>query len=162
MSDNSKPVTSLSIARHTLQSILRTAIDAEPASCIGVIGCKNGLTINQAVPITDAGEEECAVHLYKNSDLQHTLKAWKREEIMPCGIFFTVENGETADQAELERLKAEFKKAVPELADSRIILMPLMLDTAGCLEAFAYCLHRNVPISIPLMLEEDGQRAKNG
>lgn len=162
MPDNSKPVTSLSIARHTLQAILRTAIDAGESPCIGVIGRKNELTINHAVPITDAGREECADHPSKNSDLRHTLEAWKREKIVPCGIYFTVENDEIPDQSEFERLKAGLEEAVPELAGSMVILMPLMLNTAGCLEAFAYSFHRNSPISIPLTLEEDGQSTKNG
>jgi len=162
MSDNSKPVTSLPIARHTLQSILRTAIDAEPAQCIGIIGKKNSLTINQAAPIHYAEGEKCADRIHKNSDLQHILELWKTEGIMPCGIFFTVESGEITDQAELEKLDAEFRKAAPHSTGDAPILMPLMLNTAGCLEAFAYHIDRNSLIPIPLTLEEDGQSVKNG
>lgn len=162
MSDSSEPVTSLSIARHALQFILRLALDADPKRCFGLIGQKSASTISHSASLPDIGTEECANEIFNNSDLQHTLEKWSAQGITPCGIFLTTENGAIPDYSDIEALEESIKKSIPELSDNPIIYMPLMLNTAGCLEAFAYSIDKNSLTAIPLMLEEDGQQRENG
>ena len=162
MSDKTEPVTSLSIARHALQFILRLALDAEPKRCFGLIGQKNGSIINHAASLPDIGTGEFANGIFKNSDLQHILKKWTTQEITPCGIFFTTENGEIPDRSEMEKLGKSLIKSIPEFVEKPVIYMPLMLNTAGCLEAFAYLISNDSLNAVPLILEEDGQQRENG
>ncbi|MES0372309.1 MAG: hypothetical protein ABUK11_08525, partial [Mariprofundaceae bacterium] len=134
MPDTSEPVTSLSIARHALQFILRLALDAEPKRCIGLIGHKNSSTITHTASLPEIGTGECANEIFKNSDLQHTLEKWTADQITPCGIFFTCKNGEIPDYSAIAALEKSLLNSIPELTKSPVIYMPLMLNTAGCLE----------------------------
>ena len=54
------------------------------------------------------------------------------------------------------------KREIPELAGTPITHLALMLNTAGCLEVFAYQIHQGLPVPVTLILEEDGQQQKNG
>lgn len=162
MSDNSKPVASLSIARHALQFILRLALDAEPKRCFGLIGQKSTSIIDHAASLPDIGTGKFANLIFKNSDLQHTLKEWAKQEITPCGIFFTTENGEIPDYSDMKNLDDSLKKSMPDFIRKPVIYIPLMLNTAGCLEAFAYLIGKDSLTAVPLILEEDGQQRENG
>jgi hypothetical protein len=158
MSDISESITSLSIARHTVQLILRSALDAEPMRCFGLIGRKNESTISHTAPLAIMGIQQSAAHVLKNCDLQHILERWDKQSVVPCGLYFTTENGELPQIKELESYEKALTSASASLPGSALIHMPLMLNTAGCLEAFTYQLHENALVSIPLTLEEDGQR----
>lgn len=166
MSDNSKSASSISIARHTVQFILRCAMDAEPGQCFGLIGRKtiepNGPTITHAAPQVGFGTTKSAVQHLCECDLKHTLEKWQQQAIEPCGIFFSTKNGNMPELNELKSMEDILQKKIPTCADKAWILMPLMLNTAGCLEAFTYILAKESLISIPLLLVEDGQQTKNG
>ncbi len=161
MSDILEAVTSLSIARHTVQFILFSALDANPKQCCGLIG-QHESTISHAVLLPDIKLVHSAKHIFQNSDLQHTLKHWKEQGVTPCGIFFTTVNGKVPAYSELKKSENFFKKTMAEFTEKPFIHMPLMLNTAGCLEAFSYRLGKDALLSIPLILEEDGQQIKNG
>jgi len=162
MPDSSESVISLSIARHAVQFILRLALDAEPKRCFGLIGHqKSASTISHAASLPDIGTEKYANAILKNRDLQHILKKWTAQEIRPCGIFFTTENGTLPDNADIKKLEDSLKKSIPEFIGKPIIYLPLMLNTAGCLEAFAYLIGKDSFVSTALILEEDGQQREN-
>ncbi len=162
MSDTSEPVTPLSIARHAVQFMLHSALNADPRPCFGLIGRKKGATINHAAPLPCTGAVQCAEQAFTDSNLQQTLEEWAAREITPCGLFFTIQDDRIPDCAKLERLAAVIKQAAPELAEKSFVYMPLALNTAGCLEAFAYQIRNDSLIPVPLILEEDGQETKNG
>jgi len=162
MSDKFKPVASVSIARHAVQFILRSALAAGSVRCFGLIGRQNGLTINHATTLPVNGMAQSVEQMFESCDLQHTLAAWSEQAITPCGIFFATENGEIPAPDELKRVEAALAKRAPAFAAIPLIHMPLLLNTAGCLEAFAYQIRADSLVSIPLLLEEDGQQAKNG
>lgn len=166
MSDTFNTVSSISIARHAVQFMLRAAMEADPASCFGLIGRntkgEKGCTITHSSPFGLFRTPEDAAGLLANSDLQHMLKNWSTEGIAPCGIYFSTQNGIMPELSELQSLQNSVTTLVPIDADSCFILLPLLLNTAGCLEAFAYQIHDESLLSIPLQLAEDGQQAKNG
>ncbi|MDX8403935.1 MAG: hypothetical protein R8K54_05960 [Mariprofundaceae bacterium] len=162
MPDSSESVTSLSIARHAVQFILRLALDAKPKRCFGLIGQKSASTISHAASLPDVGTEKYANEILKNRDLQHILEKWTAQKIRPCGIFFTTENGKVPDYADMKKLEDSLKKSIPEFIGKPIIYLPLMLNTAGCLETFAYLIGKGSLVSTPLILEEDGQQRENG
>jgi len=170
MPANSNNVSSISIDRHTMQFILRSAIDALPARCFGLIGQESGrkaeghksFTITHTSPQAAFGAAKSAAQHLINCDLQHTLESWQQQSILPCGIYFSTENGKLPEVEALQSIEREFLKKVPACAESAPVLMPLMLNTAGCLEAFAYLMEGKTLQSVPLLLAEDGQQTKNG
>jgi len=166
MSDISKNVSSISIARHTVQFILRSAIDAQPACCFGLIGRnlleQNGFTIVHASPHAAFGMAKSAAQHLADCDLQHMLDNLQQQAIEPCGIYFSTKNGSMPALAELKAMKSDLQKIAPACTEKALILMPLMLNTAGCLEAFTYVIDDETVLSIPLLLAEDGQQTKNG
>jgi len=166
----SEPVTSLSIARHAVQSVLHRAVEVSPARCCGIIGLSNSL-ITKAVAITNSATntiDHCEIVAHpdseeiENSDLRHIFEQWKKEGITQYGTFFTIAGGDGPAISELLQFEAALKKAIPDLSDAPIIHLALMLNRAGCLEAFAYQIHQGLPVPVTLMLEEDGQQQKNG
>ena len=166
MSDTSNIVSSISIARHTVQFMLRAAIEADPATCFGLIGQntkgENGSVITHSSPLGLFRTPEDAAGLLANSDLQHTLKEWSTQGITPCGIYFSTPKGILPGLNELQSLQNRACELLSSDSESRFILIPLLLNTAGCLEAFAYHIHNESLLSIPLQLAEDGQQANNG
>jgi len=170
MSDISKNVSSISIARHAMQFILRSAIDALPAHCFGLIGQEmdrktlghKSFTVTHTSPQAAFGTAKSASQHLINCDLQHTIENWQQQAITPCGIYFSTENGTIPEIEELKSIEREFLKQFPATAESTPLLIPLMLNTAGCLEAFAYLIEGETLRSVPLLLVEDGQQAKNG
>lgn len=166
----SKPVTSLSIARHAVQFILHRAIEALPDRCCGVIGLSNSL-ISKALALPNSASDtlhhcETGAHYAagdsENCDLQHIAEQWSACGITQFGTFFTATGDETPTISELEQFEAVLKREAPELAGSPITHLALMLNTAGCLEVFAYQIHQGLPVAVTLILEEDGQQRKNG
>jgi len=174
MSHVCEPNTSISIARHTVQFILRHALDAKTSSCLGLIGRKplphNDSAICYAVPITTSGASNFASTPIENSDIQHTMQLWHQEEVQVCGSYFTTESGLAPDSAQFDQLLIFLDQTLQTvLANhyskppiSPLIHLPLLLGTAGCLEAFAYQITGEKPCPVPLLLAEDGQQAKNG
>lgn len=166
MSDTSKTVSSISIARHTAQFILRCAMDALPTQCFGLIGRKaletKDCTIAHAAPQAAFGMTKSAAQYFSECDLKHTVENWQKQAIEPCGIYFSTESGNMPGLNELKPMQNELQKWVPAFAGKPMILMPLMLNTAGCLEAFTYIISDETLLSIPLLLAEDGQQTKNG
>jgi len=141
-------------------------MDAQPARCFGLIGRKpleqNSLTITHASPQAVFGTAKSDAQHFSDCDLQHTLERWQQQVIEPCGIYFSTENGTMPELAELKAMEIELQKKVPACTGKALILMPLMLNTAGCLEAFTYVINEKTLRSVPLLLAEDGQQAKNG
>jgi len=170
MSHACESLISISIARHTVQFMLRHALDAKASPCFGLIGRKtlshNGSTILYAAPIATSGADNFAVSLLENSDIKHTTQRWQQKEIDVCGSYFTTEKGQVPEIEKLisleQNLKAALTNHLSEPPASSLIHMPLLLGTAGCLEAFAYQIKSDQLCSIPLLLAEDGQQAKNG
>ena len=122
----------------------------------------NGSSITHAAPQVVFGTAKSAVQHLCECDLKHTLEKWHQQAIEPCGIYFSTGNGNMPEFGELKLLQEELQKSVPIFTGKPVILMPLMLNTAGCLEAFTYILAKESFISIPLLLAEDGQQTKNG
>ena len=153
-----------------MQLILRSAIDALPAHCFGLIGQETGrktlghnsFTVTHTSPQATFGTAKSAAQHLINCDLRHTLENWQQQSILPCGIYFATENGTIPEIEELQSIEREFLKRVSVSAESSPLLMPLMLNTAGCLEAFAYRVEGKTLRSVPLLLVEDGQQTKNG
>ncbi len=166
MSDISKNVSSISIARHTVQFILRSAMDTQPARCFGLIGRKpsalRDLTITHATPQAVFGTTKSAARQLADCDMQHTLEDWQQQAIELCGIYFSTENGIMPEPGVLTAMENELRKKAPACSEKNLILMSLMLNTAGCLEAFTYILKDETLIPVPLLLAEDGQQTKNG
>jgi hypothetical protein len=162
MSDTFRAVTSLSIARHTAQFILRCAIDAGSSQCSGLIGRKESIVINRAAPLPVIGSSQSAVKHFSICDLKHTGQNWLEQAISPCGIFFSTDDGTIPSLEDLKLLENGFIETIPSYEKGPVILMPLLLNTAGCLEIFAYQILNETLLPIPLLLEEDGQQAKNG
>lgn len=141
-------------------------MDALPARCFGLIGRetlgKNGFTIARAASQAAFGTTKSAAQHICECDLQHTVANWQQQGIEPCGIFFSAEGGNLPELDELKSMQHELQKKIPSSAGDACILMPLMLNTAGCLEAFSYIIAEESLLSLPLLLAEDGQQAKNG
>jgi len=165
-----KPVTHLSIARHALQFILHSAVEASPNRCCGMIGLRNTLICKAAALPNNASDSlhhcEIAVHsdvkTSQSCDLQHTAAKWKADGIVMFGSYFTATDEETPKVSELRQFETALKSALPELSSRPITHLALMLNTAGCLEAFAYQIHQGSVVPVTLILEEDGQQQKNG
>lgn len=165
MPDRSQSVTSLSISRHTLQSILHVALNCASDGCFGLIGCRNeqgdGFIIDQAEPISDFVMGEFGDFQATDCDLQHTVEKWHAAGASPCGIFFRSDRDGIPAVELLERHEAVFARAFPNHAGKKIIQLQLMLGTAGCLETFAWYLDggpdSRSACAIPLILKEDGQ-----
>jgi len=170
MQSASEPVTSLSIARHALQSVLHRAVEASPDRCCGIIGLNNSL-ISKAAALPNSASntlDDCEIGAHpaagnsENCDLRHMAEQWRECGITQCGTFFTTKNGEAPAISELKQFEALLKREIPELFGMPITHLALMLNTAGCLEAFAYQIHQELPVPVTLILEEDGQQQKNG
>ncbi|MDT8376012.1 MAG: hypothetical protein RQ867_04645 [Mariprofundaceae bacterium] len=162
----SKPVTSLSIARHALQSVLHRAVEASPDRCCGVIGLSNSL-IRKALTLPNSASDtlhhceigaDHAAAASESCDLRHIAEQWRKSGITQFGTFFTATDEAVPAVSELEQFEAVLKRDIPELPDMPIIHLALMLNTAGCLEAFAYQIHQGLPVAVALILEEDGQQ----
>jgi len=166
----SESVTSLSIARHAVQFILHRAVEASPDRCCGVIGLSNSLVSKAAALPNSASNtlHHCEIGAHhaagssENSDLRHIAEQWRKCGITQCGTFFTTTDGEAPAVSELKQFEALLKREVPELSNAPITHLALMLNTAGCLEAFAYQIHQDLAVPVTLILEEDGQQQKNG
>ena len=165
-----EPVTSLSIARHAAQFILYTAANTAPDRCCGIIGLNNTL-ITRAFALPNRASDtlhHCEIGAHPAvedstiRDLRHMADQWSESDTVLSGTFFTAKGDVTPAISEITRLEAALKQAIPELTTTPITHLALVLNTAGCLEAFAYQIHHNALVSIPLMLEEDGQQHKNG
>ncbi len=170
MQATSEPVTSLSIARHVVQSVLHRAVETSPDRCCGIIGLSNSL-ISRAATLPNSASNtlhhcEIAAHHAagdsESCDLRHIAEQWRACGITQCGTFFTTADGETPIISELEQFEALLKREVPELTGTAITHLALILNRAGCLEAFAYQIHQGLPVPVTLILEEDGQQQKNG
>jgi hypothetical protein len=165
----SEPVTSLSIARHTVQFILRRAVETSPDRCCGVIGLSNSLISRASTLPNNASDtlHHCKIAAHhtagdsENCDLQHITEQWRACGITQCGTFFTTTNGEAPAILELEQFEAVLKREVPELAETPITHLALILNKAGCLEVFAYQIYQGLTVPVTLILEEDGQQRKN-
>jgi len=160
MPDRIEPATSLSIARHTLQFILRTALESDSNPCCGLIGCCEPSTIDHAMPLSTTGMAEFGDFPQQDCDLQHMAAKWHSADVKPCGTFFKSERNKAPAAATLHRHETAVKKAFPELAQAPLIHLSLMLNTAGCLEAFAYAVDGDSVSQIPLLLKEDGQSSR--
>jgi hypothetical protein len=123
---------------------------------------QNGFTVVHASPQAVFGTADSAAQYFSDCDLQHTLDSWQQQAIEPCGIYFSTENGTMPELAELKTMENALQEKVPACTGKVLILMPLMLNTAGCLEAFTYVINDETLLSVPLLLAEDGQQAKNG
>jgi len=165
----SKHITSLSIARHAVQFILHSAMDASPDRCCGIVGL-NGTLISRAVALPNRASDtirdcELAVHSgierSKNCDLQHIADEWRDADISISGTYFTG-TGEVPDISELKKFENALTEKLPTLSSTPFTHLVLMLNTAGCLEAFAYRIDNGSLLPITLVLEEDGQQQKNG
>lgn len=161
MSERSEPITSHSIARHTVQSILHSAVQADSGACFGIVACGRDSVINHAVPLESRDSAATFAELLAgNSDLQHTVKLWRTQGILPCGAYF-ISDIFPPSAGELEAYEAALGNAFPELVARRLTHIVLKLNTAGCLEAFAFSLAGGKACPIPLTLLEDGQETQN-
>jgi len=161
MSDNPNPATSLSIARHTAQFILRAAMDAGSGYFFGLIGRTHSSTIDHATPLAQSESGEFVEILSHNRDLKHTIENWLNAGIEPCGIYFISGSDEIPASRGMRQNEKDFTNCFPHSPETPVIHMPLMLNTAGCLEAFAFILDGDTARSVPLLLEEDGQESVN-
>ena len=166
----SEPVTSLSIARHAVQFILYKAVEALPDRCCGIIGLSNSL-ISKAATLPNSASNSlhhCEIGAHhatgdsESCDLRHIAEQWSAQGITQCGTFFTTIDGEIPVISELEQFETLLKREIPELSGTPITHLALILNRAGCLEAFAYQIHQGLPVPVTLILEEDGQQQKNG
>lgn len=128
-----------------------------PAHNFGLIGCSSPSTIDHATPISATLPGEFEDFPEKNCDLKHTVEQWALQGSKPCGVYFVSEGGESPDASNLLRLESYFLELFPEQSGMPVIHMPLMLGTAGCLEAFTYILENGSLRPVPLVLKEDGQ-----
>ncbi len=170
MSHHCELDTPISIARHTVQLILRHAMDSKAGLCFGLIGLKplsdNDSTIRHATPISTSGTGNTALPHIENSDIQHTVQRWHDEGVEVCGCYFTTRLGKIPELKDLKPLDSVLREPLARLSSipqrNSPIYMPLLLGTAGCLEAFACKIDGDNLCSVPLLLVEDGQQAKNG
>jgi len=139
---------SLSITRHAIQFIWHTVLQNNNTHAFGILGSEVIGSIHHAIDANmDHGDE-----------LNHIAQTWQHANINICGIFQcskpTLESIKTTQQA----LSTSFK--LPH--DSPFLIVQIILDTKGCLEAEVWLYRDNHLECMPFIMTEDGQLKVNG